>query len=401
MIENYISQRTRERDDRLNDALTLLQARITDQRGRVDKADADVQKFQEAERASGAGGDVLAFHSRLDQLNGQLADLQNRRTDLRATIATVDAALYDNGPAPLSETPVLADLRKSLQVQSSELRRLTAMFGDAYGGVQAQRARVEEIENSINRELTGWAASMQAQLTHLEEEEASLTATRASVQDQIARLSLSGLQLASLTRQAATQSELLDSYEKTKRDYEAVGAQPPFTIEILAPATVPLWPEGRGKKVALAIAIVVSVMAGLTLACLVELSDRTVRSAQQLPPEARLLPLGMLPKSKWRGRAQRHAPRDSRLLIALRGVMLAMTNAHGGSLPHCLMVTSVQPGDGARFVARAMASELMAGGQNVLLVDTLPGKRRVKAAPAGLAEYLRNEGRWHRSDHTR
>jgi Mrp family chromosome partitioning ATPase len=181
---------------------------------------------------------------------------------------------------------------------------------------------------------------------------------------------------------------------------EGLRSQPVFDLEMLSPATQPIWPEGRSRSVYLLLAIFASGVIAVTLAGVLELTDRTVRSPQQLAGEPGLVPVGMLPVPATPGgivtlgeRKGKHGPR---LEEAFRDVLLAMENENGGLLPDSLMVTTARTDEGAGFVANGLALALVERGRNVLIVDAVTPRSRfwqhnTPGAKPGLAEYLRQE----------
>ncbi|MGV8988317.1 MAG: GumC family protein [Cypionkella sp.] len=400
MIDAYIADRKAFHESRIQEALTLVNARIAAQQSVVDKAAETVSAFQKQNGVTSAGHVVDLQTNQLVLLNAQQADLHKRRVELQSKIASVDAALSGSGAVPMNETDTLVQLRQNLQQEQNELTRLSSRFGDGFAGVQTQRTRIASLEGAIQRELKAWGLSMRAQLAQLDTEEAQLAANDVAAQGTLSKTSIAELQLSDLVRRAGVQTQILEGIEAEKSQLEGLRNLAVFDLELLTPATLPLWPEGHGRKIYLVLAIFASGFIALTLAGILELTDRTLRSHQQLLGEPGLLPVGMLPVSGKRNSTHvlgqaRYQP-GSRLKEALRGVLLAMENENGGVQPISLMITTARPHEGASFVANELAHELLESGRNVLIVDALTPKsrfwqRRNPPVQPGLAEYLRRE----------
>lgn len=398
IIKAYVEDSKIQRDARISEAISQLETRIIDQRARLDAAKADITALRASQAVLGNDRETSADLNQILLLNQQLAQVQSRRADLNATIATVDAALSEGGPAPLNETDTLIELRQSLQQQKRELARLTSQFGEAYGGVQTQRAQVAELEDSIKRELQGWADSMRVQLAHLDSEEAAIAQQRLAAQGQLSQLSVAELEMTNLIKRADTQTNLLDTSQQQLLRLKTSLSRPPLTVELLSPATVPLWAEGHGRKVYLLLVMIGAGMFGLTLAGVLELTDRTLRSQQQLDGQPGVVSVGMLPHSDGPVGKYWRVPTDPRLQLAARNVLSAIETANGGLFPGSLMITTTQPHEGAHFVAEALGQQLAAAHEPVMFVDTMPQPgpfrlgRRDGGTP-GLAEFLRGEAR--------
>jgi uncharacterized protein involved in exopolysaccharide biosynthesis/Mrp family chromosome partitioning ATPase len=391
LIEAYLSARRAFHESRTQEAMSQVDARISAQQARVDAASQEIRAFQQE---TGVGRVVDIQTNQLVLLNAQQADLVKRRLDLQSKIASVDAALADNGPPPLNETDSLVLLRQNLQTEQNELTRLRDRFGDGFNLVQAQRSRIAILEAAIRDELSAWGRSMKAQLAQLDKEEAELAANDSAAHGALSKTSIAEVQLAELVRHAGVQSQILESIESEKSQLEGVSKQPVFDLERLSPATEPIRPQGRGRAMYLILAFFASSMIAVAVAGMIELTDQTVRSHQQLSAEPGLTPVGMLPVRGRRG--QRSGQTDIRFKDALRGVLLAIENENGGVQPTSLMVTTAVPGEAASFVAHAMARELVESGREVLIVDavTPPDGFLLRGNPRGrpgLAEYLRRD----------
>ena len=87
---------------------------------------------------------------------------------------------------------------------------------------------------------------------------------------------------------------------------------------------------------------------------------------------------------------------EGRFGEAIRGLALALKQSSGGRPPASILVTSPLPGEGKSLIAAALAVEIAASGQRVLLVDGDGAHGRVhrffdgRESP-GFAEYLRGE----------
>ena len=405
MIGIYLADREAKHRARVSGALDLLNSQIAAQATTVANAAAKVQAYQEESGVTSVGRAETLEQSRIVLINEQLFDIQRQTADLRGKLRAVEAALAGDGGISQDEPEEIGDLRKALHLRKRALAQLTASYGDAYGGVLMERAHVAEIEGAIRSALSDWAVSMRAQLGQLEEEEARLALNRDLQQGTLSKTTVAELNLINLIRRADAQREILDSYEGQRRRLEARLSQPALDLEMIAPATPPIWPEGRGRKVYLIFALLASSLLALTLAGLRELVDHKTRSPVQLRDNPDLVSVGMLPALP---RRDRSGSGERHLKTALHAVIARIGALEGGALPRSLMITPVQNHDGARFVGYRLARELVARGQSVLLIDTLgptepwyrtylpeflhPEAAQSDTGPDGLAEHLR-EGR--------
>ena len=405
MIGIYLADREAKHQQRISGALALLDTQIAAQKSNVASAAAEAQAYQQESGVTSVGRSETLEQSRIVLVNEQLSDIQRQMAELRGKLRSVDAALADGNGITQDEPEEIGELRKALQLRKRALAQLTASYGEAYGGVMMERAHIAEIESSIRAALGEWAGSMRAQLGQFKDEEARLARTSDRLQGTLSKTTVAELNLINLIRRADAQRAILDGYENQRRQLEARLSQPALDLEMIAPAMPPIWPEGRGRKIYLIVTFLASTLLALTLAGGRELIDRKARSLTQFEDDPDLVAVGMLPALRRRdtaGSSERH------LRTALSSSIAMISAQEGGALPRSLMITPVQPHDGARFVGYRMARELVASGQAVLLIDTVgkrepwyierlpaflhPDKALSQTGPGGLAEHLR-EGR--------
>jgi Mrp family chromosome partitioning ATPase len=101
--------------------------------------------------------------------------------------------------------------------------------------------------------------------------------------------------------------------------------------------------------------------------------DKSVRSHDQLEAVAGVMPAGFIPLlSRREGRSlpvfSGHS-QGGMFGEAIRTTILSLAQSNGGRFPNSVVVTSAHGGEGKSFVARSLAIELAATGQQVLLVD--------------------------------
>ena len=241
---------------------------------------------------------------------------------------------------------------------------------------------------------------MRSKLAMLDQQDSAVATQLAAAADTISRLDAAVSQRDELKRVADAEQATLERLQEQGRALAAEGKLPVADVDVLSPATPPLAPIGRGRAFYLLAVSVAAGLIGLTVAVALEFIDRSVRSFQQLQTIPGLTEAAMVPLVSRRiaGSVAGLISRghEGRFGEALRGLVLALRQTNGGSMPASLLVTSPLPGEGKSLIAAALAVEIAARGMRVLLVDGDPAHGRVhrlfegRESP-GLAEYLRGE----------
>ncbi|SDY37032.1 Uncharacterized protein involved in exopolysaccharide biosynthesis [Jannaschia faecimaris] len=397
IVEIYRTDREAGHKQRIADVLASLNQQIEAQREVVERRVATLERFQGQSGVVSVGRGAELLSANVSRLSEQISEIRAAQLELSGRAAAAEMALSAGGTAVTDESEALTEMRQLLQARKRELTRMQASYGEAFGGVRVEQARIEELETAIRDELTTWIETMTIQLQQLSDREATLLKTLSDSEDALARTSMAELTLVDLLRRADEQRAVLDSLEDRHRLLAARLLQPPVDVEILAPATEPIWQEGRSRKVTLAIAAVAALIVALTLAGILEVMDPTVRSLEQLSDVPGLTPVGSLPRPKLRARLHNRPQADPGLMDALRGSVVSIKAANDGLIPDSLAIIATENADSMDRFAGLLAADISAEGHGVLLIDTRPARNRGKTATvrpdSGLVRYLRGPQR--------
>lgn len=401
LIQAYLEDGQLRAVERIARASTWVEGRIAEQTARLENASvaADAARASSDQVATGAPGAMQT-----------LSDLSERRAAIvrrRAELSTQAAAFAEAGDlqerARAADTESVFMLMRQLDTEQAELDRLLRRYGSAQTGAVAEdmrnaaETRIAGLERSIEAEAERARRNILAELEALEREEATILVELAAAEQSLADANQLKARLDHLQRVVNVEQDALDVLDRQLLALRAEASLPAAEVEILSPATVPPRADGRGRLFYLAGAFVAAGMAALTVAFAREMSDRTVRSHEQLRKIARIVPSGLVPAvsaralGKPRTRRQR---RDSQLYRdSIEGLILALEQGGRGGLPLSIVVTSALPREGKSAIALGIASELAASGSDVLLVDADLRNGRVHERFAvrpgpGLGDYL-------------
>lgn len=370
LLHVYLDERQARLADEVAQAHAWIDQRIAEQRDRIAAAAAAVETYA---RDSGLNGKDPSegIAERLSTLGTERTGIARSRASLAATAASIAAAATAADKVMLADSPALAALGRDLQNQQYDLDRLLRTYGNAHEQVVAARTRIADTAAQLDAEIARYLQSLGSRIAELDREDQSLAADLADARGTLARRQEAEARRADLQRQVDAEQEALERLEAQRRTLTAEGKLPVADVEMLSPATVPLYASGRGKTFYLAAAMIFAGMLGVTAACLVEMLDRSVRSHEQLRGLAGIVPAGMVPRlprklARLSGLVERP---DAMFAGAVRGVALSLERAGDGRLPASLLVTSPLPAEGKTVVAAALALELSAAGNPVLLVD--------------------------------
>ncbi|WP_175561740.1 GumC family protein [Kaistia soli] len=372
LLNVYLDERGDNDRRRLEATQQWVTHRIAEQQQRVQEARAAVQSYRESRGA-------MSLDARAEQVKAA-ADLSAKAGDIaqstKETLTTIAALQGPGREQALQEIVVpdaIAELQRQIAREQVDLDRLLKTFGNGADEVIAQKQKLEASRSALDLEISRYVQSERAKLASLNRESREVNEALRLAEDQLARSAMEQADLEELVRAAATEQTALDKLEQRRRSLSDQAMMPEADVELLSPATVPQFPQGRGRSFYLIGALLASLSIAVTVAFIREMLDQRVRSAQQLSRFSSLAPAGLLPIApRWFGKDRQSGTRmrpGGPFGEAVRSIIISLKQSNGGRLPASLIVSSALDGEGKTFVARALAAELVAAGQPVLLID--------------------------------
>ncbi|WP_108502339.1 GumC family protein [Paracoccus indicus] len=374
-VQTYVEQRNALQRDQLQTRLEWLGPRIARQQQAYDDELARAREFQRLNRLTATPGGssssqtIIALTSRRDQLEQQQAALS-------ATLAMIpDTDRMPLVPLP-GEPESLTALRDGLQEQQHALAERQAKYGAQYGGIDLTEERIATTRDQIRRAAQVYGTSVQAALQANRADLEAVQEQLEQAQGGLSQRNLAELELADMLRGVAAEAEALARLQNRQRALREDADVPAVKVEVLSPATPPLAPQGRGRKVYLAVTIVLAGFAALMVVGLSELMDRSTRSGDQLRMTPDTVPVGMLPRLRRREarnltRLIRREPQHP-FANALRSMLVMIQSQSRGAIPLSILVCPAGREGDATVTASALALGLNAMGRRVLLVDCHP-----------------------------
>jgi capsular exopolysaccharide synthesis family protein len=263
--------------------------------------------------------------------------------------------------------------------------------------------------------VSGALVSLASQLSAARTQEAQ---AKQAYDAESARANLEGqaaTHLTTLKRQIETNRTLLDTYTQRKKEQElAMASDTPNNIQISANAVTPSTPIGPARTRNILIAFMVSFLAGVGLAFLLDYLDDSVKSSDDIGRHLGLPTLALIPHylnaSKQRlalAAANGNGGSSAAPLIAMQEKHSPMAEAYrhlrtsllfssAGKPPQTILVTSSQPAEGKTTTAINTAITLAQADAEVVIIDCDLRRPRVHNYfgldnSRGLTNYLSGE----------
>lgn len=329
--------------------------------------------------------------------------------DIRNLEKQIQAAETEKSELLVKYTPEFPEVKKMDERISSLKANKDRMDRDVSQIIASEK-------KSVDRDAVGGAlVSLRSQLDSKRREESqSLTA----YEQEAARANIQGQAQTRLTtakREIETSRNLLDTYTQRQKEQElAIAAGRPDNIKIPSNAVVNTTPVGPQRNRNIIAAFLMSLMAGIGLAFLLDYLDDSVKSSDDIGRHLGLPTLAMIPHysggdRKRLGLAVANSSgngtstalvtldeRNSPMAEAYRHLRTSLLFSSAGRPPQSILVTSSQPSEGKTTTAVNTAITLAQADADVVIIDCDLRRPRLHSYfdlenTQGLTNYLSGE----------
>lgn len=346
-----------------------IEARLTELRGRVNRAEEAAAELKARLKVTDAGQGYTLLERRIAELNQQLVLAGAAAAEARARFETLKKLGPNAGESlPQSlQSPVLATLRGDFARLSSQSADQATVLGPRHPEVLRLNAQMADLRRQISAEFTRMIASAKTASLEAQERESDLSRQLRAVQTESGELGPQRVKLGELEREAKAERDVYEELLNRQRELSQVKGLEPSDIRIVSPATPPT--KTSPSRILLAIgSAVLGLIAGLAYAIAREWRQTTLRTASQAERLGGAGVLGFLPLM---GSAPAEEPSDDTIpnLTPWLAEICAdiAPDARGESVT--LLISSTRRGEGRSTIAANIAVYLAQGGDRVLLIE--------------------------------
>jgi capsular exopolysaccharide synthesis family protein len=239
----------------------------------------------------------------------------------------------------------------------------------------------QEIKAAANEAITSLKADYEAARAHEKSIQAQYVQQRATTDQQ----TRDQIEMAAFTQRLETNKQYLATLEQKLREVQIAQGDKGSEVSIETYSRVPRGPVGPPRVRNVMIAFILSLVAGIGLAFLLDFLDDTVKSLDDVDRYVHLPALAMIPASRGgarlKGLAPVNAPPSETTALAMiddvrspiaesyRHLRTSLLLSSAGQPPKTILVTSSQPSEGKTTTAINTAFMLAQTGVEVLIID--------------------------------
>lgn len=343
----------------------------------------------------------------------QLLSAENERRNLKAAY---DAAKTADDPftnPEVQKDELIRKLREKLSDLQEKREALLQRYTKEWPEVKQIDAQIASTETDLKKAPAQVLASMKKRVDAAESQENSLVKAYSQQHGKTTAQTKAEIDLAAMTQDLTTDEQYLNTLLQKQRELSATGSDSGTNVSIAAPSRLPHEPVGPQRLRSIIIAFLLSLMAGVGLAFLLDFLDDSVKTLDDIDRYIHLPALALIPAAPSdRGRlaaASAAAPANSAALALVEDVRSPIAEAYrhlrtslllssAGNPPKTILVTSSQPSEGKTTTAINTAFMLAQTGAEVLIIDCDLRRPRLHANfnlsnTRGLTNYLSGESK--------
>jgi capsular exopolysaccharide synthesis family protein len=353
--------------------------------------------------------------TRLATLSGQLLQATSERKYLQAQL---EAARREKNTMSIPDVVGSArveKLRDRISALKEQRDALLTVYTSEWPAVKKLDAQLKGLEAELNEAPTEIVTSIQRKYEAAASRENLLRQDYERQKATTTEQTRNQIDLLAMTQQLETNRQNLNVLMQRQRELQMANGDRANEVSVAFYSRLPKAPIGPPRLRNIFVAFLLSLVAGVGLAFLLDFLDDTVKSVDDIDRYLHLPALALIPASRDRGRligvgggpAGPAAPSDTTALAMIsdarspiaesyRHLRTSLLLSSAGQPPKTILVTSSQPSEGKTTTAINTAFMLAQTGADVLIIDCDLRRPRLHAhfgAPnsKGLTNWLSGE----------
>jgi polysaccharide biosynthesis transport protein len=322
---------------------------------------------------------------RVSTYSAQLLEAENSKRNLQAAY---EAAR--NSSDPFANPEVQKDERIiHLRQKISDLRDkesgLLQKYTPEWPEVQQVQAQIKVLEAELKKAPNEVIAAMKAKSDAASAQLAGLQSAYTKESGLTAQQTKNVIELASMRADLASDQQYLNTLFQKRRELNVAGNNSGTSVSVSNYSRLPHSPVGPYRTRTIMVAFVLSLIAGIGLAFLLDFLDDTIKSVDDISRYINLPALALIPaikseKPRLRGGPATAGATDTTALAMVKDVRSPIAESYrhlrtslllssAGTPPRTILVTSSQPSEGKTTTAINTAFILAQTGAKVLIID--------------------------------
>lgn len=341
----------------------------------------------------------------------QLLDVENQRRNLQAQYEAAKSAEDPLTTPEVQKDEHIRKLRDELSTLKEKRNSLLQIYTVEWPEVKKLDAQIRSREEDLKRAPAEVLVSMKKRYEAAAAQERSLISAYSKQHGKTTAQTKAVIDLAAMSKQLETDEQYLNTLNQKARELSATSNDVSTNVSIYSKSRLPQAPVGPARVRSIVLAFLLSLMAGVGLAFMLDFLDDSVKSLNDVDRYIHLPTLALIPAAK--SEKERLAPAEaaaagastaltlindarSPIAEAYRHLRTSLLLSSAGNPPKTILVTSSQPSEGKTTTAINTAFMLAQTGAAVVIIDCDLRRPRLHSNfnvsnTRGLTNYLAGE----------
>jgi capsular exopolysaccharide synthesis family protein len=385
----YMQQNLEIRFITTEKAKEWLTGQLQDLKGKVERADEDLQKF-------GSKHDIISLDEkenvtmqRLTELNEALTKAESDRIAKEATYRQIKGGNIDSLP-PILESKLISDLKQAyIQLEAQYVKQLETFKPD-HPEMARLKKQMEILKTRLDGEISKIAAGIENDYESGLKRENLLRQSFEQQKKKAMEMKEKAIQYNILKREADTNRELYKGLLQRMKEAGISAGITASNIQLVDQAELPITRYKPNKRLNFILALIVGLFLGIGLAFFFEYLDTSVKTPEDVEQLVRLPFFGLVPeisheRRRW-GDGETSYPVElitfghprSMLSEAYRNIRTSILLSFPGKPPKKIAISSPNPAEGKTTTAINTAIALSQTGAQVLIIEADLRKPRIQ-----------------------
>jgi capsular exopolysaccharide synthesis family protein len=377
--DNFINTNLERRYDASSYARNFLQGQIAKVKAELERSERGLVVYAQRQEIintsrgeNGPSGDIASLPGEnLVSLNAALADAQTKRVMAEQKFRSFSAAAE---PSDASASGGLTELRSQRATLEAEYQDKLRSFKPDYPDMVRLRARIDELNNQIQKEVStvarGRSAALLADYKSAIAQETELRSRVAALKGEVLNLRGRSIQYNILQREVDTNRALYDALLQRYKEIGVAGGIGSNQVSIVDRAEPPGGPYSPNLPFNLLVGLALGLFAGLAAALVLEFVNDTIKTPDDVRDKLQLASLGVIPQKQGQtSLAEELKDQSSAVSEAYFSLRTSLQFSTDSGVPKTLLITSTRAAEGKSSTTLALAQNFARLGNRVLLID--------------------------------
>jgi capsular exopolysaccharide synthesis family protein len=345
--------------------------------GKVETSQRSIYKYGREKDFLPLEGDDNVTVKKFVELNRLLTTAQSERMTREAQFQQIRDKGAD-APAVINN-PLVMQLRQALISQEAKVSSTKKIFGNNYPKLEAENANLTELRSRLQGELKRTQTGIKADYEVAVRAEKFIKEEFDQQKGKVEKLQDNLVQHQILKRDLQTNEQLYQGLLARMKEANVASTMMPSNSAIIESAVLPVAPFSPKKVRNMAMAVLLGLLGGVSLAFIMEHLDNSIKTPEELERVVRIPALGMIPMISLNGKDAQGSYQSVALASfeqpksmvgdAIGHVNTALMLSLSERPPVGIMITSPNAGDGKSSISINLASSLAMTGKQVVLID--------------------------------